>query len=530
MKNNFFCKRALISVYNKKNIAKFAKKLHEANIEIISTGGTYKFLIDYGIPVIKIEQYTGFTEIMDGRLKTLHYKIHGGILGRRNKDEYIMSQKKILPIDMVIVNFYSINEIIAKKEKIEKFIDSIDIGGPTMVRSAAKNYKNVAVVTDENDYDNIIKELYKNKNFLTDKTKLKLAVKAFQYTFNYEKIIKDNFVHLLNKNIYIDKKLPNNFPKKLKFNLIKEVKISYGENMHQKSAFYLENNKKFFEKIKKIQGNNLSYNNIVDIDFALSFLKEFIDEKYVCVIIKHSNPCGVSIGTSNFDSYLKAYKTDPISAFGGTIAFSKELDIKTTKKIIKNQFVEIIISPTISKETLQFISHKKPKIKLVIYGSLTSYNKKNISIKSMHWGLLAQEIDYITITKNDLSIVSNCKPNEKEILDALFAWKVVKHVKSNAIVCVKNQTTVGIGSGQTSRIDATKFAIYKAKNLNLITKNCILASDGFLPFPDNVDFAAKYGIRCIIQPGGSIRDKEIISTANKFGLIMIFTGIRHFYH
>lgn len=530
MNESYCIKRALVSVYDKKNIINFAKELHERNIELISTGGTYQLLIKHGIPTIKISDYIGFPEIMNGRLKTLHYKIYGGILGRHDRDKNIMYQEKILHIDMVIVNFYSINN-----KKNENFIESIDIGGPAMVRAAAKNYKQVAVITNTKIYKCIIKELDNNKNSLTTKTRLELAAKAFTYTYTYDNNIKNNFQTMLKKKLQANKTvLVNNiFPEKLHFKLVKKHKISYGENIQQKAAIYVSDTckKNFFNKnIKKIQGTNLSYNNIIDADFSLSFLKEF-DDEYVCVIVKHSNPCGAAIGDSILDSYTKAYKTDPISSFGSTIAFNHELDIHTAKYIINNQYVEMIIAPSIDIKSFIFISNKKPKIKLLTFKSLENYNNKNMCIKNINGGgIILQESDSIKINSHNLSIVSTLQPNKEEICNALFACKIVKHVKSNAIVCVRNKMTIGIGAGQMSRIDATKLSLYKARNAGLITKNCILASDGFLPFSDNIDFAAKFGVSCIIQPGGSIRDKDIISAANKNNIKMIFTGIRQFCH
>lgn len=524
MKKNII-KRALISVHDKNNIIEFANQLNNIGIDLIATKGTYVILKKANIPATKISKYINFPEIMDGRLKTLHYKIYGGILGRRDQDGLVMDDNKILPIDMVIINFYSVNENnFFDKTKIEKFIDSIDIGGPAMVRAAAKNYKYVASITDINDYNSIINELKNNKNCLTNKTKLYLSQKAFEYTYLYDKKIKQGFDFFLEKNKLNSIKIPKILKIYQKSNLL------YGENKHQKAFFYLEKKKQnILENIKIFKEKKLSYNNILDVDCALDILKEFYKEKSVCIIIKHNNPCSVAISNSNLNAYKKAYRGDYISAFGGLIAFNSELDDITAKKIISNQFVEIILAPCINQEVINKISFNKPKIKIITYNSLEKFSKK-INIKSINGGYLLQENNLSNISAKDLIVVSKKIPSMQDIQESIFTWKIAKYVKSNAIVLSRNKKTIGIGAGQTSRIDATKLAILKAHNLGLKTKKCVMASDGFLPFRDNVDIAAQAGISCIIQPGGSIKDKEIISAANNQNIIMIFTKQRNFCH
>lgn len=523
MNNNIHIKRVLISVYDKENIVDFAYALYKKGIEIISTNGTANLLIKNNIKVTKVSEYIGLSEMMDGRLKTLHYKIFGGILSRK-KDNLIMEKNNILSINMVVVNFYPIN---TKHKK--KFIENIDIGGPTLVRAAAKNYNNVIVVVNKKEYTNIINEININ-NCISIHTSFNFAMQAFKYIAIYDYNISNNFINLLEnkKNLCKSEKLPNF----INLNLIKIKDIKYGENMHQKAAFYLEKNQKIYlnkkNNFKKLQGKELSYNNIIDIEFALDFLKDF--NELICVIIKHSNPCSVSTGSSIIEAYEKAYFADPISSFGGILAFNRKIHSDTIKNIINNfRFFDIIIFPDISKNAFSIIQ-KKPNMRIVLYKKENNINSicNSFVLKNINDGFLLQEKNN-KIFKNIL-LVSKRNAKEKEIQDSIFAWKIVKHVKSNAIVLVKNKTTLGIGAGQMSRIDSTKIAIKKAQELKINIKNSVMASDAFFPFRDNIDIAAQAGIKCIIQPGGSIRDKSIISAIDENSMSMFFTNIRHFRH
>ncbi|PPI88953.1 bifunctional phosphoribosylaminoimidazolecarboxamide formyltransferase/inosine monophosphate cyclohydrolase [Candidatus Pantoea edessiphila] len=521
---------ALISVSDKTGIIEFARELDKRKIRIISTGGTASLLIQAGIPVIEVSKYTEFPEMMNGRVKTLHSKICGGILYRRGQDDKMIKKYGIFPIDIVIVNFYPFKQsIIDKNCLLSDAIEKIDIGGPTMVSSAAKNYEFVAVVVRHIDYNFILDELDINKNSLTLNTRLELAVKAFKYLAIYNNNIANYFDNLqLNIKNITEYEQINSLPQKININFIKKYNMIYGENSHQSAAFYIPENieNECSSDLLKVQGGILSYNNAIDIDTAIECLKQFNEP--ACVIVKHSNPCGVAISDSIASAYKLAYSTDPISAFGGIIALNRELDQLTVELIIKFQFVEIIIAPSFNEMALKFISNKK-KIKLIIYDKFKK-NYFNLDFKSLNIGLLVQEHNLKTIEINQLNIVSKTKPSKQEIADAIFGLKVSKFVKSNAIVCAKNNTTIGIGAGQMSRIDSVKIASLKANNAGLKTKNSVMASDAFFPFRDGIDIAAEMGISCIIQPGGSIRDKEVIKAADEHHISMIFTKIRHFRH
>ncbi|AKC60699.1 bifunctional phosphoribosylaminoimidazolecarboxamide formyltransferase/IMP cyclohydrolase [Blochmannia endosymbiont of Camponotus (Colobopsis) obliquus] len=532
MQQEYPIRRVLISVYDKTGIIKFSTNLHHKGIQIISTTGTASLLKKAGLPIIEISNYINFPEIMDGRIKTLHPKIYGGILARRNIDDEIMKTLNIKPIDMVVINLYPFNTTKEKKNPLqEKIIENIDIGGPSMIRAAAKNYQRVAIVIHNYDYIPIISEMNKNNNALTINTKFQLASKAFEHIATYDKKIADYFK---NKKFIKQKKYPiHNLPKS--FNImeeqfIKTKNVRYGENQHQRAAFYINtkiSNKLSINKLKKIQGKDLSYNNIVDIDTALECIQMF--RKPTCIILKHSNPCGVASAQTIHSAYTKAYQTDPVSAFGGVIALNKPLDFHTAKTIIQQQFTEIIIAPHINTNTLNILKTKK-NLRIISYGN-NFIAPPNINLKLLHGGgLLIQEHDAKKINIKKINIVTKRRPNNKEMKDALFCWKIIKFVKSNAIVYARNYQTIGIGSGQMSRIFATKIAAIKAKDAGLKIHGATMASDAFFPFCDNIEIAAKIGIRCIIQPGGSIKDGEIIDAANKHNIAMIFTHVRHFKH
>jgi len=515
-------RRALISVSDKTGILEFAKQLVTAhNVEILSTGGTYKVLSEAGLKITEVSEYTGFPEMMDGRVKTLHPKIHGGLLGRRGQDDAIMNEHGIDPIDMVVVNLYPFEATVAKENcSLEDAIENIDIGGPTMLRSAAKNHKDVAVVTNPDDYANIITELTENDGKLCHATRFDLAIKTFEQTARYDGMIANYFGTMFSDE--------SNFPRTFnnQFNLKQNMR--YGENPHQKAAFYTESNltENSISTAKQLQGKALSFNNIADTDAALELVKTF--SEIACVIVKHANPCGVAISDSLFDAYDKAFKTDPTSAFGGIIAFNHELDATTAQAIVDRQFCEVIIAPTVSKDAQTIIKAKK-NLRLLACGELGT-QLPTFDYKKVTGGLLVQDRDLGMVSEDDLKIVSDKIPTKKEMADLLFAWKVAKYVKSNAIVYVKDGMTIGVGAGQMSRVYSAKIAGIKAEDEGLEVLGSVMASDAFFPFRDGIDAAAKAGITAVIHPGGSMRDQEVIDAANEHGIAMVFTGMRHFKH
>lgn len=516
-------KRALISVSDKTGILEFAKSLVAMNIHILSTGGTYKALVAAEIKVTEVSGYTGFPEMMDGRVKTLHPKIHGGLLGRRGTDDDIMAEHGIDTIDMVVVNLYPFEATIAKDNcSLEDAIENIDIGGPTMLRSAAKNHKDVSVVTDPNDYSKILDEMQANQGQLSHATRFNLAIKAFEQTSRYDGAIANYFGTMFST----DK--TDQFPRTFSTQFSKKQTLRYGENPHQKAAFYTERqlNESSISTATQLQGKELSFNNIADTDAALELVKTF--KETACVIVKHANPCGVSIGSSQFNAYDQAYKTDPTSAFGGIIAFNTELDGKTAQAIVDRQFVEVIIAPSISTDAQEIIKTKK-NLRLLSSGIL-SKQLATYDYKKVTGGLLIQDRDLGMIVESDLNIVSKTAPTDEQMQDLLFAWKVAKYVKSNAIVYVKNGMTIGVGAGQMSRVYSAKIAGIKAADEKLEVTGSVMASDAFFPFRDGIDAASAAGIKAVIHPGGSMRDQEVIDAADEHGMAMVFTGMRHFKH
>ena len=510
-------KRALISVSDKTGITQFAQSLVSLNIELLSTGGTAKLLKEQGIPVIEVSDFTGFPEIMAGRVKTLNPLIHGGILARRGVDEGVMIENDIKPIDLVVVNLYPFQDTISRPEcSFEDAIENIDIGGPAMLRSSAKNHKSVTVIVDSSDYKLVLNELNASGN-TSLKTRKKLALKTFEHTAQYDGAIAN----------YLGEE-EDGFSNTLNFQFTKSQALRYGENPHQRAAFYTDSN---LEEVsiansKQIQGKPLSYNNLADADAALQCVRDFDEPS--CVIIKHANPCGVASRKDILRAYQSAYQTDPTSAFGGIIAFNRELDIATAEVIINQQFVEVIIAPKINIATLKILA-KKENIRVLECGELGK-PKTTFDFKKVSGGLLVQDNDIELINVDNLKCVTTIKPSDSEMNDLIFAWKVAKSVKSNAIVYVKNQMTIGIGAGQMSRIYSAKIAGIKAADENLEVEGSVMASDAFFPFRDGIDAAAKAGISSIIHPGGSMRDDEVIAAANEHGISMIFTGIRHFKH
>lgn len=514
-------RRALLSVSDKTGIKEFAAALTAQGIELISTGGTYKMLADEGIAVTEIADYTGFPEMMDGRVKTLHPKVHGGILARRGTDDAVMQEHDIPPIDMVVVNLYPFQETIAKPDcDLASAIENIDIGGPTMLRAAAKNHAHVAVVVDPKDYNGIVDELQDKQQHLSKETCFNLAVKTFEHTAQYDGAIAN----------YLGKiTTGNEFPNTFNAQFIKKQDMRYGENPHQKAAFYIEenNNEASISTSTQIQGKELSYNNIADTDAALECVKSFTEP--ACVIVKHANPCGVGTADSILKAYEKAYQTDPTSAFGGIIAFNRELDEKTAQTITERQFTEVIIAPSVSEAAAKVIS-AKANLRLLSCGEWQDSKNASLDYKKVKGGLLVQNLDTGIINESDLTIVSKRSPSPTEIADMLFAWKVVKFVKSNAIVYVKDQQTIGIGAGQMSRVYSARIASIKAADENLEVAGSVMASDAFFPFSDGVEAAAEAGITSVIQPGGSVNDQQVIDAVDAADMAMVFTGMRHFRH
>ncbi len=522
--------RALISVSDKTGIVEFAQALAARGIDILSTGGTAKLLAEKGLDVTEVSDYTGFPEMMDGRVKTLHPKIHGGVLGRRGQDDDIMNQHDIKPIDMVVVNLYPFAQTVANPNcSLEDAVENIDIGGPTMVRSAAKNHKDVTIVVNAHDYDRVIAELDQNQNSLTYQTRFDLAIAAFEHTAAYDGMIANYFGTMVPS--YGDNKEgddTSHFPRTFNQQFIKKQDMRYGENSHQSAAFYTEANPQeaSVATARQIQGKALSYNNIADTDAALECVKEF--DQPACVIVKHANPCGVALGDDLLQAYNRAYQTDPTSAFGGIIAFNRPLDGATAQAIVERQFVEVIIAPSVSQEAIDVVAAKK-NVRLLECGQWQSKTAE-FDLKRVNGGLLVQQRDQGMVSLEEVKVVSKRQPTEDELRDALFCWKVAKYVKSNAIVYAKGDMTIGVGAGQMSRVYSAKIAGIKAADEGLEVAGSVMASDAFFPFRDGIDAAAQAGIKCVIQPGGSMRDEEVIAAADEHGMAMIFTGMRHFRH
>ena len=516
--------RALISVSDKNGVVDFARALNALGVELLSTGGTFRLLQENNIAVTEVSDYTGFPEMMDGRVKTLHPKVHGGILGRRGTDDAVMAEHAIKPIDMVIVNLYPFAATVADPNcTLPNAIENIDIGGPTMVRSAAKNHKDVAIVVNSSDYATVLEEMQANEGQLDYSTRYALMVKAFEHTAGYDGMIANHFGARDTDNNERD------FSDTFNVQYFKTQEMRYGENPHQKAAFYTEANptEASVATAKQLQGKELSFNNIADTDAALECVKQF--DKPACVIVKHANPCGVSVGVDIGTAYNLAFATDPESAFGGIIAFNRELDAKTAEAICEKQFVEVIIAPAVSADALAVVATKK-NVRLLECGTWGNQRPQDFDYKRVNGGLLIQDRDNGMIIEQDLTVVSKRVPTDTEMTDMLFAWKVAKMVKSNAIIYAKNNQTIGVGAGQMSRINSARIAGIKAEHAGLEVVGAVMASDAFFPFRDGIDNAGKAGISCIIQPGGSMRDDEVIAAANEHGMAMVFTGMRHFRH
>ncbi|WP_432823165.1 bifunctional phosphoribosylaminoimidazolecarboxamide formyltransferase/IMP cyclohydrolase [Trichloromonas sp.] len=517
-------KRALISLSDKTGIVEFAKELSGYGVEILSTGGTAKLLRDSGLKVKDVSEFTGFPEMLDGRVKTLHPKVHGGLLGMRDNPEHVakMQEHGIEPIDMVVVNLYPFEATVAKADcTLEDAIENIDIGGPTMLRSAAKNNRDVTVIVDCRDYAAVLAEMKADGGAVSRDTNFRLAVKVYQHTAAYDGMISN----------WLGKKLDADsaeFPPTLTFQYHKAQGMRYGENPHQSAAFYVEKNitEASIATARQIQGKELSYNNIGDTDAALECVKQF-SEGPACVIVKHANPCGVAYGKTLLEAYERAFSTDPESAFGGIIAFNRELDGATAKAICDKQFVEVIIAPAVSAEASAIVAAKK-NVRLLECGQWPAEPGQRLDFKRVNGGLLVQDTDLLLSA--DLKVVTKRAPTAKEMEDLLFTWRVAKFVKSNAIVYGKDGMTIGVGAGQMSRVNSARIAAIKAEHAGLDVKGSAMASDAFFPFRDGLDNAAAVGVTAVIQPGGSIRDEEVIAAADEHGIAMVFTGMRHFRH
>jgi len=525
-------RRALISVSDKTGVVDFARELAALGVEILSTGGTFKLLRDNGIAAVEVADYTGFPEMMDGRVKTLHPKIHGGILGRRDVDGAVMAEHGINPIDLVAVNLYPFAATVAKAGcTLPDAIENIDIGGPTMVRSAAKNHKDVAIVVNASDYSSLVDSL-KNGG-LTYAQRFDLALKAFEHTAAYDGMIA-NYLGTINQRAEtLSTEERSAFPRTFNTQFIKAQEMRYGENPHQSAAFYVEANpaEASVATAKQLQGKELSFNNVADTDAALECVKSF--SKPACVIVKHANPCGVAVVPEADGGIRKAYDlayaTDSESAFGGIIAFNRELDADTARAIVERQFVEVIIAPSVSAEARAVVA-AKANVRLLECGEWPAERIGGLDYKRVNGGLLVQSRDIGMITDADLKVVTQRAPTEQELHDLIFAWKVAKFVKSNAIVYAKNRQTIGVGAGQMSRVNSARIAAIKAEHAGLQVEGAVMASDAFFPFRDGIDNAAKAGISAVIQPGGSMRDAEVIAAADEAGMAMVFTGMRHFRH
>jgi phosphoribosylaminoimidazolecarboxamide formyltransferase / IMP cyclohydrolase len=535
--------RALISVSDKTGILEFAQALHQLGIALISTGGTAKLLADHGLPVQEIASVTGFPEMLDGRVKTLHPKVHGGLLARRDLPAHMAALKEhsIETIDMLIVNLYPFEATVAKPGcTLEEAIENIDIGGPAMVRSAAKNWKDVAVLTDASQYPQVLEEL--KAGALSRKTKFALSVAAFNRISNYDAAISDylSAINLEVNNAMLTAVSHENtpqiseFPQQSNGRFVKLQELRYGENPHQRAAYYRDMQPAPGSLVTglQLQGKELSYNNIADSDAAWECVKSFSTP--ACVIVKHANPCGVALGADALGAYSKAFQTDPTSAFGGIIALNCKLDAAAAQQISK-QFVEVLIAPEFSREALE-IFQTKANVRLLQIalppGGTSAWHKGQnaMDIKRVGSGLLMQTADNHELTLSDLKVVTHKQPSPEQLQDLLFAWKVAKYVKSNAIVFCKDGMTMGVGAGQMSRLDSARIASIKAGHANLSLQGTVVASDAFFPFRDGLDVVVDAGAVGLIQPGGSMRDPEVIDAANERGVAMVFTGVRHFRH
>jgi phosphoribosylaminoimidazolecarboxamide formyltransferase / IMP cyclohydrolase len=514
-------RRALLSVSDKTGLLDLARSLGARGIEILSTGGTAQLLAAEGVKVREVAAVTGFPEIMDGRVKTLHPKIHGGLLGRRGIDDAIMAQHGISPIDLLVVNLYPFAQTVARPGcSYAEAVENIDVGGPAMVRAAAKNHASVLVVVDPADYALVLKELDTHQGGSDPATRAQLAAKAFAHTARYDAMVAG----------WLRAREPDApFPATLPLAFDKVQDLRYGENPHQRAAFYRDpaGSGASVGRATVLQGKDLSFNNIADADTAIECVRQF--QGAACVIVKHANPCGVAVAATPLEAYELAYRTDPTSAFGGIIAFNRQLDAATAGAIIARQFVEVLAAPAVQADAARVLS-TKPSVRVLALGDLTAARAEGPELRSVTGGLLVQTRDLEDLRAEDLSVPTRRKPSAAEFADLRFAWTVCRFVKSNAIVLARDGATLGVGAGQMSRVYSTRLAAMKAADEKLPVAGAVMASDAFFPFRDNLDVAAGFGVRAVIQPGGSVRDAEIIAAADEHGMAMVFTGMRHFRH
>lgn len=516
-------RRALLSVSDKTGLCDFARGLDALGIHLVSTGGTAHSLREARLSVTEVSALTGFPEIMDGRVKTLHPLVHGGLLGRRGTDDAVMAQHGITPIDLLVVNLYPFETVTAKPDcSLEEGIENIDIGGPAMLRAAAKNHEHVIVVVDPTDYAEVLEAL--SHGGTTLEMRRRLAAKAYAHTASYDGRVA-SWLGARSQGEDTEAFAPS-----LHLSYQRKQVLRYGENPHQAAALYVERGieKGTIASARVLAGKELSYNNLADADAALECVKAF-QRTPACVIVKHANPCGVALGSSAREAYESAYACDPVSAFGGIIAFNHRLDVETANLILERQFVEVVIAPEVDDAALAAFS-KKPNVRLLATGAWPEQQPQTIDYKRIAGGMLAQDADRDTLMLSDLKVVSKRVPNADELRDLLFAWHVAMYVKSNAIVYARDSRTIGIGAGQMSRVISAKIAAIKAEEANLVVPGSVMASDAFFPFRDGIDAAATVGIRAVIQPGGSMRDSEVIAAANEHDMAMVFTGVRHFRH
>jgi phosphoribosylaminoimidazolecarboxamide formyltransferase/IMP cyclohydrolase len=516
-------RRALLSVSNKEGLPEFARALRERGVTLLSTGGTARLLRAEGIEAVDVAQVTGFPEIMAGRVKTLHPKIHGALLGRRGLDDAVMAQHGIEPIDLVAVNLYPFAATIARPGcTFDDAIENIDIGGPAMVRAAAKNHDHVTVIVDPLDYGAVVAELEQTGGTVSAETRLRLATKAFAHTAQYDAAVAS----------YLDgqvRGVQSGFPEWLALHYRKRMDLRYGENPHQQAAFYAAGQPRGASvgTASQLQGKDLSYNNLADADCAFECVRQF--DTPACVIVKHANPCGVAVAADLRSAYDLAYRTDPTSAFGGIIAFNRELDGLTAQVLLERQFVEVLVAPALAAEAREACARKE-NVRVLVTGEAGPVTAPDLELRTINGGLLAQARDLASVARDSLQVVTRAVPSRQQLDDLLFAWRVCKFVKSNAIVFARGGATIGIGAGQMSRVVSTRIAGMKARDEGLDPAGSVMASDAFFPFRDGLDAAATEGVTAVIQPGGSKRDAEVIAAADEYGIAMVLTGIRHFRH
>ena len=529
-------RRALLSVSDKRGIEVFARSLHDLGVELVSTGGSARAIAAAGVPVREISELTGFPEIMDGRVKTLHPRVHGALLGRHGIDDAAMAERGIEPIDLVAVNLYPFERAVgAPGCSFEDAIENIDIGGPALLRAAAKNHARVTVVADPADYGRVVGEMRESGGAVAAGTRFELAVKAFAHTARYDGAVSNYLGSVVRPDAHPPER--RQFPSTYTFQATKREDLRYGENPHQAAAMYVERGNDegggTVASARLVQGKALSLNNVADADTALECAAAFAGRP-VCVIVKHANPCGVAVAETPADAYERAYRGDPVSAFGGIIALNHTLDEELARVILERQFVEVLAVPSLTDGAVRILAGK-PDVRVLVAGRIGAGadgagGEGTLELRSIRGGLLVQEADCEPLSPRDLEAVTRRAPGPRERDDLWFAWRVARFVKSNAIVYARDGTTVGIGAGQTSRVHSARIALLKAQEQGLELRGAVMASDAFFPFRDGIDAAAEGGISAVIQPGGSVRDREVIAAADEHGIAMVFTGVRHFRH